>query len=125
MRNRIKQIASLAVPMAALSLVGCAWVQTPETYAFSNGYRPVEIQNKKYFCRREQPEVQGSPAVGVNCLTQAQLSAMVARLNSARFTGGLPFETQSFGYEYPGAINSADSTFVNGQGLYNGVGVPR
>ncbi len=112
---------------AKVALAGCAWVQTPKEYASSNGYRAVEIQNKQYFCRREQPEVQGSPAVGVNCLTQAQLSARVARLNSARFTKGIPFNgpPSSSGYEYPAADNSAAATFVNGQGLYNGVGVPR
>jgi hypothetical protein len=126
MRNRMKQIAILA---GASVLAGCAWVQTPKEYAFSQGYRPIDIQGDKYFCRREQPEVPGSPLTGVDCLTRAQLSARVAQLNSARFrSDGLPlFDAFSFGFDAysfgsPGAValdsgSAAGNTFVNGRGL--------
>jgi hypothetical protein len=119
MRNRMKQIASLA---SASLLAGCAWVQTPKEYAFSHGYRPIDIQGNKYFCRREQPEVPGSPLTGVDCLTPAQLSARVAQLNSARFrSDGLPlFDASSFGSQGSVGLDlssGADNTFVNGRGL--------
>ena len=125
MRNRMKQIASLA-SLASLAgasvLAGCAWVQTPKEYAFSQGYRPIDIQGDKYFCRRDQPEVPGSPLIGVDCLTRAQLSARVAQLNSARFrSDGLPlFDVSSFGSPGTAGLDSgsaAGNTFVNGRGL--------
>jgi hypothetical protein len=122
MRNRMKQIAILASLAGASVLAGCAWVQTPKEYAFSHGYRPIDIQGNKYFCRRDQPEVSGSPLTGVDCLTRAQLSARVAQINSARFrSDGLPlFDPYSFGS--PGAVgvdsaSAAGNNFVNGRGL--------
>ena len=121
MRNRMKQIAILA---GASVLAGCAWVQTPKEYAFSQGYRPIEIQGDKYFCRRDQPEVPGSPLIGVDCLTRAQLSARVAQLNSARFrSDGLPlidpYLSDPYSFESPGldSGSAAGNTFVNGRGL--------
>ena len=38
----------------ASALVGCALIQTTEEYALSHGYRPIEIQDREYFCRRER-----------------------------------------------------------------------
>jgi hypothetical protein len=119
MRNRMQRIANLSISLGALALVGCAWVQTPKEYAASHGYRSIDIQSKTYFCRREQPEVAGAPLVGVHCLTRPQLSAAVSRVNSARFTAGLPFDAGAFYFESPGiSTSSADSTLVNGQGLF-------
>jgi hypothetical protein len=122
MRNRMKQIAILASLAGVSVLAGCAWVQTPKEYAFSHGYRPIDIQGNKYFCRREQPEVPGSPLTGVDCLTRAQLSARVAQLNSARFrSDGLPlYDASSFGSQGAVGLDSgsaADNSFVNGRGL--------
>ena len=125
MRNRMKQIASLA-SLASLAgasvLAGCAWVQTPKEYAFSQGYRPIDIQGNRYFCRREQPQVPDSSLTGVDCLTRAQLSARGAQLNSARFrSDGLPL-FDAFSFESQGAIgldsgSAAGNTLVNGMGL--------
>jgi hypothetical protein len=122
MRNRMKQIAILASLTGVAVLSGCAWVQTPKEYAYSHGYRPIDIQGNKYFCRREQPEVPGSPLTAVDCLTRAQLSARVAQLNSAPFrSDGLPlFDAFSFGS--PGTVgldsgSAAGNSFVNGMGL--------
>jgi hypothetical protein len=119
MRNRTKQIASLA---GASILAGCAWVQTPKEYAFSHGYRPIDIQGNKYFCRRDQPEVSGSPLTGVDCLTRAQLSARVAQLNSAQFRSDGPplFDAFSFGSQEAIGLDSgsaAGNSLVNGMGL--------
>ena len=122
MRSRMNQIAILASLAGASVLAGCAWVQTPKEYAFSHGYRPIDIQGNKYFCRREQPEVPGSPLIGVDCLTRAQLSARVAQLNSARFRSDGPplFDAFSFGSQEAMGLDSgsaAGNSLVNGMGL--------
>jgi hypothetical protein len=120
----MKQIAILAGLAAASVLAGCAWVQTPKEYAVSHGYRPIDIQGNKYFCRREQPEVPGSPLTGVDCLTRAELSARVAQLNSARFRSDGPPLFDAFSFESQGVIG-LDSGSAAGNSLVNGMGLGR
>jgi hypothetical protein len=126
MRDRVKSIASLTVFIGASALVGCAWVQTPREYASANGYRAVDIHGDKYYCRREQPEVAGSPLVGVSCLTRTQLSARVAQLNSARFpSAGPAFGSSGFGFETQGLAIPNTNSMVNGSGMWSGTGAHR
>ena len=118
MRNRMDQITRLAILAGVAALAGCASVRTPKEYADSHGYRPIEIQGKEYFCRREQPEVPGSPLTGVSCLTRAQLSAMVARFNDAPFGSAAARPgTSQFGFETQGLGMTQGNELVNGQGL--------
>jgi hypothetical protein len=125
MHNRMKQIANFTVVAAALT--GCAGVQIPKEYAASHGYGLIDVHGKKYYCRRDQPEVPGSPMTGVECLTRAQLSARVAQLNSAPYANGGPsFDPSSlqFGIS-PSAIPPSSAwqwtdSSAAGRNLYNG-----
>jgi hypothetical protein len=113
----MNRITSLIILLGASTLAGCAWVQTPKEYANSHGYRPVDLQGKEYYCRLEQPEVQGPPLTGVSCLTRTQLSAVTARANAAPMgSGGLPLDG-AMSFESPGIIDNGASTYVNGMGL--------
>jgi len=94
MRSRMKQIMSLTI-LVTSGLVGCASVQITNEYAASDGYRSVEIKGREYFCRREQPEVPGSPEIGVKCFTGWQFRGMVAGANYARL--GLYGQQTDFG----------------------------
>jgi hypothetical protein len=76
MLRRIARFRSLLALLGAATLAGCTSVQTTREYAAAQNWRPVDVRGTQYFCRREQPEVGGSPAAGVRCVTRPQLLAL-------------------------------------------------
>ena len=124
MYNRLTGLASFAILLSTSALTSCAWVQTPHEYASTEGYRLIDVQGTKYFCRRAEPDAVTSSPTGVECLTRTQLSAKVAALNASHFpTSGIPLDGSGFAFESPGLTNTAGSTsLVNGQNLSYGAG---
>jgi|SwirhisoilCB1_FD_contig_31_19677114_length_956_multi_6_in_0_out_0_2 hypothetical protein len=76
MLTRVARLLCLIALPGAATLVGCASVQTTQQYATAHGWRLLDTRGAQYFCRREQPEVSGSPGTGVRCITRPQLLAL-------------------------------------------------
>ena len=79
-----RTICLVTLAGVSAALAGCATqVPTTDKWAISQGFQPVELQGRSYFCR---PQAQaGKP--GQYCMTLAQLRA-------TRFAG--PAEVQGF-----------------------------